>query len=249
MHPHIGDVVEPVPSLLIEIGVIDKRPSVDEIVPQVADGTLDFALGLRAVGPTRARREAPVVREAEKLEIAHERAALQPQVARDHRLHLIEEQLLRDAAEIAKRVLEALDQRPHVLARVKPAPQHARVAEHDEQRVPHAPRETESREVDLRLAARRRLEADHRLRRRRRSDLTDKLFQLRIAAGKARRADLRQQPHRGQLRIRGESGFNDRFVGVELRRHRPPRPIPHRRGVEIPIEIARLESTGESCLG
>ena len=106
MHPHVGDVVEPLPSLLIEIGVVDERPSVDEIVPQIADRTLDFALGLRAVGATRARREAPVMRKAEKLEIAHERAALQPQVARDHRLHLIEEQLLRDPAEVAKRLLE-----------------------------------------------------------------------------------------------------------------------------------------------
>ena len=199
VHPHIGDVVEPLPALLIEIRIIGKRPPVDEIVAEVAHGTLDLALGLRAVRPTRARREAPVVREAEKLEIAHERATLQPQVARDHRLHLIEEQLLRDAAEIAKRVLESVDQRPHVLAQVKPAPQQPRVAEHDEQGVPHAPRKRESREVDLRLAARRRLEADHRLRRRRRPDLTDKLFQLRVTAGKSRRADLRQQPHRGQL--------------------------------------------------
>jgi hypothetical protein len=37
------------------------------------------------------------MREAEELEIADERTALQAQVARDHRLHLIEEQLLRDA--------------------------------------------------------------------------------------------------------------------------------------------------------
>ena len=120
------------------------------------------------------------------------RAALQPQVTRDHRLHLIEEQLLRDAAEVAKRVLESVDQRPHVLARVEPTPQQARVAEHDEQRVPHAPRKRESREVDLRLPARRRLEADDRLGRGPRSHLTDKLLQLRVAAREARRADLAQ---------------------------------------------------------
>ena len=105
MHPHIGHVVEPVASLLIEIPIIRKRPAVGEIVSEIAHGTLDFALGLRAVRPTGARREAPVVREAEKLEIAHERATLEPQVARDDRLHLLEEQLLRNAAEIAKGVL------------------------------------------------------------------------------------------------------------------------------------------------
>jgi hypothetical protein len=80
---------------LIEVRVVGKRPAVDEIVPQVADRTLDRALGLRAVGPTRARREAPVVREAQKLELADGRAALQTQVPRDHHLHLIEEKLLR----------------------------------------------------------------------------------------------------------------------------------------------------------
>ena len=111
VHPHIGDVVEPLASLLIEIGIIGKRAAVGEIVAEIAYGTLDFAFGLCAIRPTRARREAPVMRDAEKLEIAHECATLQPQVARDHRLHLIEEQLLRDAAEIAKRVLEALSVR------------------------------------------------------------------------------------------------------------------------------------------
>jgi hypothetical protein len=43
VQPHVGDVVEPLLSLLIEIGIIDERPSVDEIVPQVADWSLDFA--------------------------------------------------------------------------------------------------------------------------------------------------------------------------------------------------------------
>lgn len=45
MHLHVGDGVEPALSLLIEIGVVNERPSVDEIVPEVADRTLDFALG------------------------------------------------------------------------------------------------------------------------------------------------------------------------------------------------------------
>ena len=63
VHAHIGDVVEPLPSLLIEVDVIDERPAVDEIVAQIADGALDFPLGLRAVWSTCAWREAPVVRE------------------------------------------------------------------------------------------------------------------------------------------------------------------------------------------
>ena len=122
VHPHIGDVVEPLASLLIEIRIISKRSTVDEIVAEVAHRTLDLALGLRAVGSTRPGREAPVMRDAEKLEIPHERAALQPQVTRDHRLHLVEEQLLWDPTEIAERVLESVNQRPHVLPHIKPAP-------------------------------------------------------------------------------------------------------------------------------
>jgi hypothetical protein len=52
-----------------------------------------------------------MVREPEKLRIADQRSALQSEVARDHHLHLIEQQLLRDATEIQERVLEAVDRR------------------------------------------------------------------------------------------------------------------------------------------
>ena len=74
--------VEPVAALLIGVGIIGKHSPVDEIVAEIAHRTLHFALCLRAVGPARARREAPVMGEAEKLEGAHERASLQPQIAR-----------------------------------------------------------------------------------------------------------------------------------------------------------------------
>lgn len=86
----------------------ELRAAVDEIAAHVADRALDFALGLRAIGPTGARGEAPVVCEAQELEIVHERAALQAQVARGHRLHLIEEHLARHAAKGQEGVLEAL---------------------------------------------------------------------------------------------------------------------------------------------
>ncbi len=53
LHAGRGDVDEQLPSLLIEVGVVDEGPSVPEIVPQVAH-RLDFALRLRAIGATRA---------------------------------------------------------------------------------------------------------------------------------------------------------------------------------------------------
>ena len=113
----IGDVVEPVALLLIEIPIIAKRPPVNEIVAEIADGPLDFALGLGSIGSTRARREAPVVREAKKLEIAHERAALEAQVARDHGFHLVEKELRGTPPNSGTRP-QTIDQCPHVLAHV-----------------------------------------------------------------------------------------------------------------------------------
>ena len=71
-----------------------------------------------------------MVREAKELEIVDQRAAFEPQVAPDHRLHLIEEQLLRHAAEIQEGVLEPAHLCAHVLPRIEPAPQQAGVAEH-----------------------------------------------------------------------------------------------------------------------
>jgi hypothetical protein len=124
-----------------------------------------------------------MVREPEELGIADKGAALEPEVARDDRLHLIEEQLLRHTAERDERVLQAVDQRGHVLARIEPAPEHPRVAEHDEQRIAHAPGKSKAREVHLRLATGRRLEADDGLGRGRRADALHERFQLRVPTG------------------------------------------------------------------
>src|SRR5688572_15719793 len=100
MQTHIGHALEPALPLVIEIGILQEVPAVDELAAQVADRALDFALRLGPIRAACARREAPMMGEAEELRVAHERAALEPQVPRDDRLHLIEEQLLRHAAKI-----------------------------------------------------------------------------------------------------------------------------------------------------
>jgi hypothetical protein len=64
-------------------------------------------------------------------------------------------------------------------------------------------------------------------------------FQLRVAAGIARGADLIEEADRRQLGIGRQAGFDDRLVGIELGRPRRPRPIAHRLVVEIALEIAR----------
>ena len=68
MHTHVGDVPEPLSPLLLEIRVVEKHPTLDEIVSEVARLTLEFALGLGLVRPARTRRNR-VVREAEKVEV------------------------------------------------------------------------------------------------------------------------------------------------------------------------------------
>ena len=108
MHADIGHTIEPQLPLVIEIGIVQERTTVDEIATQVTDRPLDFAFRLRAIGAARARREVPVAGEAEKLRIADERAALEPQVARDNGAHLIEQQLLRDTTEKSEGLFEAV---------------------------------------------------------------------------------------------------------------------------------------------
>ena len=125
MESYIRDVIQPRLSLLIKIGIVEKRTAVHEIAAKIANGALDFPFGLRAIRPAGPRRKAPMTREAEKLRIADQRAAFEPQVSGNYRFHLIEEQLLRHAAKIPERVLEATDQRAHILAGIETAPEQA----------------------------------------------------------------------------------------------------------------------------
>ena len=49
-----------------------------------------------------------------------------------------------------------------------------------------------------------------------------------VAAPGGMPGHARNEPHGRQLRILDQPDVNDRLVGVQLRRHRRPRPIPHR---------------------
>jgi hypothetical protein len=122
VHARIGHAREPVRALLRQIRVIEERAAVDEILAEIPDGPLHFAFGLRPVRPAGAWREAPMVGKPQELEVVHECPTLQPEVSRDHRPHLIEQQLLRHAAEREEGLLQAGQQRPHVLAWTEVAP-------------------------------------------------------------------------------------------------------------------------------
>ena len=62
VHPHIGDHIKPLLALLIKIPVMQEGAAIDEIPADVANRTLDFPFGLRTIGTTSPRREAPVPR-------------------------------------------------------------------------------------------------------------------------------------------------------------------------------------------
>ena len=74
--------------------------------------------------------------------------------------------------------LQAASRVAHVLARIEAEARGAGVAEDDEERVALAPREPRAGEVDLRLVARERLEADERLRLGARAHLSDVVAEL-----------------------------------------------------------------------
>ena len=42
MDAHIGNAVEPLPSLRVEIGIVEEGAAVHEIAAQIPDGPLDF---------------------------------------------------------------------------------------------------------------------------------------------------------------------------------------------------------------
>src|SRR5690348_2318530 len=116
MHALIRRRLQPAQRFGIEIGIADKLAAVDEIAAEEAHRPLDLPLGLRPIRATRANAKAPVPREAEKLRILEQLAAIGPLVVDDDGFELIEEQLVRHAAEIRKGGFEAGDDRRERLA-------------------------------------------------------------------------------------------------------------------------------------
>src|SRR5437867_4128641 len=82
-----------------EVGIAQELASVEEIAADVADRALDFAFRLGAVGPAGADAKAPVRGEAQELRILEQLAAGGAVILEDDALHLIEEELVRNATE------------------------------------------------------------------------------------------------------------------------------------------------------
>ena len=63
VHPHVGDLGLPLAELLAQILFVDEGPPRQEVALEVLHPRFHFAFGLRPIGPTEVRLEAPVVGE------------------------------------------------------------------------------------------------------------------------------------------------------------------------------------------
>ena len=163
---------------------------------------------------------------AQKLRIQHQFAAARPAVREHHRAHLVEQQLLRNAAKPRERALQPGGQHRHRLPAVEAQPQQSRMAQHHDQGVPAAPGQGEGPEVHLALTPRRCLEPYHRLDHLARAHRADVVPHTAVPTGVARRADLVKQTRRRQPGELLETGVDDPRVGFQLVRRRWPRRVP-----------------------
>ena len=125
--------------------------------------------------------------------------------------------------------------------RIEAQPQQPGVAEDNHQGMAPAPGKRECPEVHLALVACRRLEPHggrDRLARTHRAHVVPHAL---VAARVARRADLIEQPFRGQLRKRLETRVDDPLVGIQFVGHWRTRCIYSRTGRQIPVQLARLD--------
>ena len=118
----------------------------------------------RSRRPVRPHLEAPVPAEALELRVRYQPPSALPTVLDHHRLHLVEEQLLRNGTEVPERRFHPPYQHRQRLSLVVANPQEPRMPPHHHQRLPLPPRQPELREVHLALVPRRGLEPHDRLR-------------------------------------------------------------------------------------
>ena len=95
---HIGDLIEPLPELGVEIVEIAEAAAEEEVLADVAERPLDLALRLGPVRPAGLRQIAVVAGELEQGAVVDDVAGLGI-LAAEHGPHAVVEDLLRHAAE------------------------------------------------------------------------------------------------------------------------------------------------------
>ena len=129
MDARIGDVVEPVAELPVEVIEVTEAAAEEEVLTDVTERALDLALCLCPIGPTRLREVAVVAGEFQQGAVEDDVAGFGI-LAEEDGSHAVIEDLFRHAAERLEGSGLAAQQRRQVLMQDEAAPKHAAVTEH-----------------------------------------------------------------------------------------------------------------------
>ena len=128
MRTRIGDRVQPAAQLLIEVFKIAESATEKEILADIAERPLDFALRLGPIGPAGARLEAVVPGEIDKGAVVDDKPL---SVFADHgRLHSVIEDRARRAAHRFKRSDMTPQNGLQILVQHEARPDQPRIAHH-----------------------------------------------------------------------------------------------------------------------
>ncbi len=128
MDPRVGDRVEPVAQLGIQVVEVLERAGEEEVLADVAVRPLDLALGLGPVGPAGLGVEAVVAGEVDQRPVVDDVAL--GVLAADRGLHPVVEDLARHALERGEGGEVAAQHGLQVLVQDEARPEQAAVAEH-----------------------------------------------------------------------------------------------------------------------
>ena len=240
MDPWVGDGGAPAVELGVQIVEVAEGPGEEEVLPDIAERPLDLSFRLGPIRAARPRDGAIMVQQRHEGSVVGDDPRV---VLADHRrLHAVVEDFLGHAAYRLERRHMAAQDRLEVLAGDEATPEPPAVAEDDREQPDLArniglvgERHRELREVDLRLATRRRLEAALEPYARRRADLPQEIGHPRVSALITHLPDLPQQPGPAEIGEGHDTFAQIVLVGIEQALAGLPRPID--RAFQAALEI------------
>jgi hypothetical protein len=220
LHAWIGDRIEPMTELLIQVVEIAEHAAKKKVLADVSEGPLDLALRFGPIGPASPRLKAAVAGEVDEGAVVDdERFGV---LADDRGLHAIVEDRARRAADRLEGGDMATQNASQILVEDEPRPDQAGVAEHHRKEPDDAldrllveELDLEPGEVDLRLLARRRLEAQFVSGAAGGSNIAHAVAHDAVAAGIAALLDLTEQTPRGQGGIGRQALAQIRFEAID----------------------------------
>jgi len=189
----------------VQVVEIAEGAGEEEVLANVPIGPLNLSLGFRPIRSAGLRLEAVMSGEVDERAIVDDAAA---GLTDDGGLHAVVKDLMGDAADRVERRHMAAQDRLHVLVMDKPCPDQPAKAEHEREQPDDAgdrrlvrELQLELGEVDLRLVARRRLEADLKGRQSGPTKLAQHISDGGVPTPISTLAAFPQQPAAGQPRI------------------------------------------------